>query len=353
MFRLVQIKKKTAIDPKNSNLSSMPYSHTDNLAILAATAGIHDGLDYSNHDPLNLVENYFQFCQQNLSEECEEYNLHGARIYIRALMDVNARAGRPNGHPVISVNFGTLPELFRLFTNHDNVFEHEAFDEYTELNAATDLPLDILMFQVCTQFTYYHELAHLIQLTPEPHNWIEEAYHHTDDADVPFNLNRHLHEFDADLNGSSYAVNHLIDYWKKLPEAARTEQNIGLILSMGISAIFSYYLFILQRYQRMYYEASTHPHPLVRISYILDNAVRHAEINLPEGIHLDSAEILRRAFRISDTMFTLIGLNRVEPFAEMFQQESNGITAFVNGVLIPGSRQLPNLVMNRFAGPHA
>jgi hypothetical protein len=59
----------------------MPYSHTDNLAFLAAHAGIHDGFDYSNNDPFGVVESYFQFCQQNLSEECEQYGITPAYIY--------------------------------------------------------------------------------------------------------------------------------------------------------------------------------------------------------------------------------------------------------------------------------
>jgi len=328
----------------------MPYNHNENLIYLEANAGIQDGFDYSNADPMNLVENYFQFCQQNLSEECEEYNLQDARIYIRQLLEVNARAGRPNGHPVISVNFGTLPALFRLFTNHDNVFEQELFAEYAELNAASELPLDIISFQVCTQFTYYHELAHLIQFTPQPQNWIEEAYHQVDDADLPFDLIRHVHEFDADLHGSSFMVNHLIHYWKKLPEAGRSAQNLELVLSMGMAGVFSYFIFLLQRYQKMYYAASTHPHPLVRISYILDNAVRHAEINLPDGAQLDSGAILQRAFRISDSLFKMIGQNLVEPFTELFMQEANEIINYVNGTLILESQNFPNLVMNRFTG---
>lgn len=97
----------------------MPYNHRDNLKELAYKAGIFDGFDYSVNDPFGLTEQYFQFCQQNLSEECEKYNIQPARIYIRRWPTVNARAGRPAGYSVIAMNYGTMPALFRLFTDHN------------------------------------------------------------------------------------------------------------------------------------------------------------------------------------------------------------------------------------------
>lgn len=48
----------------------MPYRHPDNLAELAKI-GVKDRFDYTRLDRDKITEAFFQFCQQNLSEEPE------------------------------------------------------------------------------------------------------------------------------------------------------------------------------------------------------------------------------------------------------------------------------------------
>ncbi len=70
----------------------MPYGHNENIKELTQKEEINDAFDYTFVDPFKVVETYFQFCQENLSEECGEYDIHPARVYIRADRQVNGRA---------------------------------------------------------------------------------------------------------------------------------------------------------------------------------------------------------------------------------------------------------------------
>src|SRR5690349_2805193 len=65
-----------------------------------------------------VFAHYFQFCQENLSERCKEYNIQPAKFYFRNEFSVNASAGKtpaPNEYYIIRVNMGTLMSLYSLF----------------------------------------------------------------------------------------------------------------------------------------------------------------------------------------------------------------------------------------------
>lgn len=310
---------------------------------------IYDAMDYSQDDPYNVIEPYYQFCQENLSKENGEYDIQPAKIYIRNSMEVNAGATRTPNHSIIAVNFGLLPHLFQFFTNGDSIFEREELSTYKPLDEAFDL--DYLSYQLTTQFTYYHELAHLIQRSPVLNLWVDELYARNIREGDGYDLKKHVFEFDADLFGAGQEALHMIQYWKRLEPPLQTPANLGLLLSVGVGATFSYFLMLMENYANMYYKASDHPHPMVRILYIVDMFVKTAALNFPEGVALDLSEILRQGFRLTQLWFardpgphTAIG-----DFPQFFKNEQQQIADYVNNVLIQESQKYSELVMNRQA----
>jgi hypothetical protein len=325
----------------------MPYNHNENIKELYQTEGIQDAFNYAVNDPYKVVEQYFQFCQENLSEECGEFNIQPARIYIRKDTAVNGYATRTDNQSIIAVNFGTIVTLFRFFTDNRSIFEKDELKEFYLLYRHFNL--DVLAFQITTQFTYYHELAHLIQRSPIANQWIGELYARYIKEGDGYSLKRHLYEFDADLFGSGHEAIHIIDYWKKLPADLKTPDHLGQLLSLGAGAIFSYFLFLMEKYANIYYKAGDHPHPIVRISYMVDNFIRNAAHNCPEGVQLNAHAILTRAFQIAEHWFSRDHekTKAVNEFAKFFENEGQNIADYINNVLIPESKTLKELVMNR------
>ncbi len=325
----------------------MTYNHQENIKELYQKDRISDAFDYTSNDPYKVVEQYFQFCQQNLSEECGEYDIQPARIYIRSDLKVNGYATRTANHSIVAINFGTIVTLFRFFTDNRSIFEKDELKEYHQLDKHFDL--DVLAFQLTTQFTYYHELAHLIQRSPISNQWVDELYTKYIKEGDGYSLDRHLYEFDADLFGSANEALHIIAYWQKLPSDLKTSENLGLLLSLGAGAIFSYFLFLMEKYSNIYYKAGNHPHPIVRISYMVDNFIKNAELNFPEDVNLDSKVILTRAFQIAEYWFSQDNTKTavVKEFAKFFTNEGQNIADYINNVLILESRKRAELVMNR------
>ena len=297
----------------------MPHSHILNIRHLVDDLNLPecDMLDYSDNDPYQIVENFFQFCQTDLSTPREEYNILPALLYIRRSMEVNAAARKWNDYYIMRVNFGTLTTMFRIYTDRRTIFGSPELSDYKHLHDNLDASLDYLLFQLSIQFTYYHEKGHLIQVSPVENNWIQESYAYEHPENDPFELPRHMYEFDADIFGSTMIGFHLLQYWKKQPDELRTHENLNLLASIGITSILSYFIFLLQKYVAMYYAASTHPHPLIRISYIVDNLVKTVEDNLEDNV-LDRNAIMERVFAITDKLFTSSGDNWVTGLQRSF-----------------------------------
>lgn len=342
------------------------YNHNENLLELEEKAVIYTGYDYADNDPYGLAEQYFQFCQKNLSEEQGDYQIQPARFMMVDEASVNAWAARRYNYYVVGVHMGTLTNLHRFFVHRGGIFDAPQLAEYVALEGKLDVTLDILMYQTATQFTYYHELAHLIQYSPLPGTAcddddgpaadiqeLQEAYAVGAGKDDPYDLEKHLKEFDADLHGAHFICLHLLEYWKKLEEADRTPANLELLLALGTASVFTYFIFLLRKYPEMYYDASDHPHPLIRILYIIDMFIKTAQENMPAGIAIESGTVLQRAFGITQPMFIFGGgEDQVKKYSDLFAVEKENIEDYVNGVLIPGSRKMPSLVLERLAAKH-
>lgn len=335
------------------------YNHLKNLLELEEKAFIYTGYDYIDNDPHGLAEQFFQFCQQNLTEEQKDYQIQPAKFMVVDKATVNAWATKRHEYYVVGIHMGTLTSLHQFFVQRGGIFDTPEMADYVTLEAKLDVSLDILLYQTATQFTFYHELAHLIQYSPLPNECAnakpdiqqsEEAYAVGAGPEDPYDLEKHVKEFDADLHGAHFISLHLLSYWKKLDEAERTAANLELLLSLGTASVFTYFIFLLQKYPEMYYDASDHPHPLIRILYIIDMFIKTAQENMPVGMQIKSEKILQLAFSISQPMFTTNGgEDQVKKYADLFQIEKENIEAYVNEVLIPKSKKMPKLVLERLA----
>ncbi|MBT1695921.1 hypothetical protein KK083_03470 [Fulvivirgaceae bacterium PWU4] len=327
----------------------MKYSYRDNIAELTdkAKIDISDIFDYESSPIKELYEKYFQFCQENLAEHCNDFNISPAKFYYRPEFGINARAGRVNGYFVIGVNMGTVHSLYDLFYQKNTIFQsHDLLlKNYGGLIEKFDVPVGHFMFQFGILFTYYHERAHLIQTSPLLANWFSEQSgngpHNT------FSIERHILEMDADIDAAQHICFHLIEYWKKLNTEDRTEDNIQKILSIGVASIFSYFLLYYKQGIKIYYRQHTHPHPLIRLSYIVNCLSQVAKINLPLSFQLDQNAMSQNGIVIADLFYKeVFHSSRVGNALAQSTSEGRNIQEYVNELLqLAGA--FPNLVMKR------
>lgn len=319
------------------------YDYYDVVGELISKKIIPNGDEYDFEiSPTALTySRYFQFCQENLSERCDEYNIQPARFYFRENFDVNARAGLVNGYYIIAVNKGTVHNLYEFFYNQNNIFETEELSDFNILNTILDVPIGYFMYQAATMFTYYHELGHLIQKSQSLNLWINEQYDFVEDQ---FDFLKHLLEFDADMHAANSLCFHPIDLWEKLNDEQRSQQNLEKILSLTLASIFSYFLFLTKRRNEpIYYQKYTHPHPLIRVTYILAAFLDVAKIYFPE---VSQTNIMNDAFRVVTKLFkSSMEDDIMHEYRDTLFREYHDIMGYID-IIIEQARNVPYLATN-------
>jgi len=241
---------------------------------------------------------------------------------------------------------GLIIKLYDHLYNYNDAFETDEIlrQKYIPL-LPDDVPPGFLMYQAATQFTYYHERAHLIQRSSLLTQSLDEEYLHQ--TTETFEMLRHLLEFDADMDAAQFICFHILDYWKKLPADKQNVAAITSLMALSVSAIFTFFVFLEGRDTPLYFAEKRHPHPIVRISYIMDILSASAEQNLP-GMGFNAGDVLREAFDISERIALANNRpNPIERYAKVFAAEHQNIADYI-GILIQESDKVPTLVKNRF-----
>ena len=178
------------------------------------------------------------------------------------------------------------------------------------------------MFQVAIQFTYYHELAHLLQHSALLPAKLSEQYH----ADG-FDPYKHLLEFDADCHAANFIFFHIQQYFREFPMAPDAKL-AGNLIALYAAAIFIYFTF-LDGSGPIYYQAGSHPHPVIRIIYITNLITETAQRNLPE-LGLDQVRIIRDAFDLAERFAAANGMpDPIERFTDLYARETAAIGEYL------------------------
>lgn len=302
--------------------------------------------DYEDSKIAEIYDRFFNFCQTNLSGHSQEYDIQPAAFYFGNDFDVNAVAFSTGTHNLIEMNMGTIFSMYNHFYDYNDVFENdpELHKKYPSLTQA-DIPPGFFMYQVATQFTYYHERGHLIQHSPYLSSGLNEKSAGT--VGKTFDPTRHLLEFDADYHAAHWVCYHILEYWKKLQGKPIDPTKLNLLLSLAISAIFTYFVYLEGPGTPLYYAENSHPHPMVRLTYIMDIFIHVAEMETKASVKMDHRKILREGFDIAERFCRINKLpNSVDRYAGLFISEGPYITEYIN-LLIKESDKIPYLGKNR------
>lgn len=309
----------------------------------------NDIFDYQFAPLKDIYENYYQYCQEYLTKYCQEYEIQPARFYFRNGNSVNALADRKNGFFLIGVNTGTIRETYNLFYNQNKIFEEDELlaKEFTELSNIINIPFGFLMFQLSTLFTFHHEVAHLVQKSPLLNLGIKEKYNNLVSKNSI--IKRHILEFDSDLHAADAVSSQILLNFKQLPIKYRDSKNLVKLLAIGIATIYIYFILCFHdNLQKIYYMEFSHPHPLIRISYVLDRFIRTANENLPIRGTLDPEILTQLGFIISNIFLNSQKYTEelIAEFPNKFAEKFDSIENYVND-LLEYSKNKKNLMMNR------
>ncbi len=324
-----------AIDNLNMTIYNY-YEEISNLLRSDTSIKKDDVYDFELSPDSQIYEQYFQFCIENLRNYCTEYDIQPSFFYFRNNTTVNACVTISKPNFIVGVNSGTIQQLHQLFSKTD-IF-NQNLKEFLDFQKILDVPLKQLMFQLSTQFTYYHELGHLIQEPPSIFQGLEENYK------AELRGKSHILEFDADLHGANSIAFHVLQYWDGIKPQYKTQENIEKLLATCLSSIFCYLSLLYQSFRKeIYYAENSHPHPLIRITYILPTF-----IDVISKHHtIEQGKIIKESIRISNELFKennnedLVGV-----YLDKLFIEQDNIQEYVK-ILINEAEKYPDLAINK------
>jgi len=254
---------------------------------------LSDIYDFRSTPLEDLISKYYNFCRDNLNLQSTKIKISPNVLIFTNYNSSNALAKIHNGTFSISINIG----LFRKCNS--NFLENEKLDSYInekfgELTNLLDNPISGLGFQIATNFTYYHELAHLLQFTKTNQNIeLQERIEETSSY-IEY---KHFLEINADSFASIALASHITQYLEKsFKELLNTEIAETVITILGaclLNHIANFYPDITT----IYLKDHSHPHPFLRIFNTilnLSNYLNQSEILKEKGINLELFRILKQ-----------------------------------------------------------
>ena len=245
-------------------------------------------------EPWKLVMNgYLKILEKIISN----WQIGNCFIYISNKITPNAKATLTETFGVIEIHIGLVLRWKELFLENPNISPPSDSDNSIDIR--------IEMFKVASLYTFYHELAHIIQFKGlnKLGITISEEYSRKE-LYLPI---QHLQEFDADIFSSLCVADHIIqNRFIPIPIIVENEQYIGDIISLNILSIFQAILCFTDSVSDLYYNKKSHPHPSIRnliVSSQLMTQLLQFVLSRSKDIEIEEAKIIKAVFNWSHSLF--------------------------------------------------
>ena len=274
-------------------------------AIVAIGGDFYDFDDF----PLNEeFENFFHFGQEYLDCDNLDFSVAPARLYFNTNTSVNALARTAGEYYLIEIYKGAIFWIHHFYVEKEDRFNNEALSHFRDITNRKGINPGFFLFQFVSIYFFYHEVGHLIQRTKSDNDYLEFANIQLTSDQIRI---RHMRELDADWYSAHCIAMHVIQFAEEETKdgSAVTTENLIEVASLALSGLYLYYIDQASHQSaEIYYEEYTHPHPSVRLSYMINFFLDNLQGN--SEIQIDKNEILRNAIRVSE-LLTVEGNNNI------------------------------------------
>lgn len=257
---------------------------------------------FYNYSGLRLesqFQEFFLFGQEYLDgSEFRSYKKKPARFIYNEIRSVNACARNDNpNYSVIEIFRGTFINTYDFFISRNTFFKKGSLMSY---RAYTESDTGYFLFQFIMLYFFYHEVGHLIQFSANNISLLEYADANETQPDI---LTSHAKEFDADWFSATQLAHHTLKYINTHFADAENKSQITVSLAgLVLSGIYVYYIWRSQQWSRFYVEEESHPHPLVRLRYLVEFMLENLHENISNGISMDS--VINETLQITDCLLS-------------------------------------------------
>ena len=266
--------------------------------------------NYDLSDDIEIYDSLFEFIFESLSHEWINFYERPCYFYYigefkdSVIEKTRAYAENCGDFNVIGIKYNLIKDLFSLFSKQSQILSNLPEVKKYSIESLLNLQIGALIYRLSVSFLYYHELAHIMQFSPNERQRMSEdcVSMYLTKSDT---LSKHTKEMDADYVSARLTTKIVIDYWKDLPKKQRQVEILEFLISITLVGVFILWDYLSSGISEVYFLEKSHPHEVIRIS-AMSNSILN-ELDSSEEIKVNSEKILRRTFEILQT------LNRNEP----------------------------------------
>jgi hypothetical protein len=289
-----------------------------------------DVFDYELSPHRDEFDDMFYFYQNTLDRD-SKYGIVPSVFFFNNNTDVNAYATKTtNGYYVISINKGTIRKLINMFTEKTDSITNVLDEDFSNFEQSLDTSISMLMYLNAVHFTFYHEEAHLIQKS----KFLENVICEDTQENGNYSLDKHILEIDADEFSSLSIGSHIFQYAETTFGEKITASQLEKLIIISCSSAFLYILsFNSNKGQNMYYEKKSHPHPIIRITWIVHTIVGYCVRNFIQNgsrLNLNVNDIVHKTLDFSQIISENVyqdGL--IRNYLDIFEKEGVEIFAYL------------------------
>ena len=238
--------------------------YQDHLAEMIKEANIPESTIFNPEFSPNATDylDTFGFYIETLNLN-RDYGIEPAYLFFKNEYSLNAAATKTEtNNYIVAINMGTIDWLLNKFKNNPQIVNDTNINLFRIFQPYLDNPINVLMYQTCCHFTFYHEMAHLIQNS----NYLKSTLYENPESTGCFNFERHLLEIDADTFSALCLGTHIIQYCEKQFGQNFSKQNLEGLIVLFTVPIFLYFLSFSGNKNQLYLKETTHPHPNIRVT---------------------------------------------------------------------------------------
>lgn len=309
----------------------MEYNEIVEKIIAETPIDSSDIFDYNESPFFEEFDKTYKFYYEAL-ERHAHYGIDPFLLFYFNNTSVNAAAFKLEDYFTVRINSGTVVYLITKFKEAKDILVGTGNDEYLEFEKSLNTTINELMYQKALHFTFYHEMAHLIQKSEH----LEKGILERPEGKIEYSEYRHLLEIDADQFSSLCIGTHVVQYSMEIFGKNITPDQLKKLLVIICSAGLFYILSFRTNKEPIYYYENSHPHPVIRITQIVFHICGYCLQSLSQhGINLDLniKDVVNECLQFTHNISTTkLNSDLVAEFQDIIGAEAENITDYIKSM---------------------
>jgi len=261
-------------------------------------ADIYDYRDTPNEE---LFSNYYQFCRENLDIQSGKFGIEPVIFIYCNYFSSNARAAYGNNIFSITINLGLIKRCEEFYL-HNTALDEFLTQKYPDVIAHFDNLPSVLAFQAATQFTYYHELGHLVQFNKDRNELsLQEHYEQGSEYDAV----KHFLEINADSFAAIALAGHFQQFIERNFAGGFTVMKAETTIAIFLTFLLNHVANFGDNLKEIYFAEHTHPHPFLRLFAVVLNIVHNLNLSpfmQERGVAVDAKRLFKQGLNLYEEM---------------------------------------------------